>query len=174
MTAAYDTIDLGYPQNSSGRGWTNEIIFMIVHKRDSIPALVKFIVDNHFKDGDWDFSYKHYVPYTDIFEQIIGKIEGKKTRAETVAILTDLVGNINPTYVFEEKSPLNCRVQFDSWLDEAIVALCDWGQNIFRARSEGDGNGTKIDKPLPPYSPGLPVRLSDAYGRYSAVGLTSL
>lgn len=174
MTVAYDAIDLGSQFANTQTSFANQLICMIKHSRESIPGTVKYTVTYVFKDGVLGYSYKHYVPYGDIFDQIIGMTEGKLTRTEAVATLTTLVGQVNASYVFGETNPLGSRAAFDAWLDEAIVALCDWAPNIFQAASEGDGNGTKLDQPSLPYGAGLPGRLSDAYNQYKTLGLTSL
>lgn len=174
MTAAYDRIDLGAPYSDPGIPFKDQIIYMVKNDRDAIPGTVKAIVTYDYHDGDLGYSYKHYVPYGNIFNQLNEMIVGNMTRAQIVKHIVTLTEKLYGSYSFGEGNPLSCRAAFDAWLNEGITAICDWPLNIFQAKSEGDGNGTILDKPLPPYGDGLLARLNKAYLCYKELGLTNL
>ncbi|MBE1162505.1 hypothetical protein [Dyella acidiphila] len=130
LTIGYTANDLGHP--IAPVPFAHEVIQHIVYQRASIPAAVKAAVD-HFGDGPAAGTYKHFVGHMVIANNLINRCLNQ-SRTNIVADLSNILTNINVNIAGLQ--PLNNVVAFNTWLDEAFVAICDWPENIFRGPSD--------------------------------------
>jgi hypothetical protein len=166
LTIAYTAVDImgGVDPNA----FADQVVQYIVHARDAIPNQVKNDVDG-FGDCPAAGTYKHHVPYAIMLARIKTLCEGE-TREDIVDWMTNSVVavGVDPA-TFGIPNPLLGVAAFNTWLDSAIVAVCDWADNIFRGASTGDGGGTIIDNPTAP-SAALTNRLTNAVNTLTGLG----
>lgn len=50
--------------------------------------------------------------------------------------------------VLASAEPTTNRYSYDRWITWAVHSICNWSFNLFQGKSEGDGQGHLLDKPL--------------------------
>jgi hypothetical protein len=142
-------------------------ISVIIHLRDRIPEDVKRVVDK-YPDGAETGDYNHYVPYNVISTRIREICQGK-TREKIVEWMTDSLKKIEEESEYKPEvkptafklDPLESVAAFNMWLEDAIVAICDWPKNIFRGDPKRGKGGKSLDE-REDFSPALKRRLEKA------------
>ncbi|HED35334.1 MAG TPA: hypothetical protein ENJ08_14155 [Gammaproteobacteria bacterium] len=138
--------------------FAEQIIQQIVYQRAPIPHAVKLTVDAFGDNLAIPVTYKHHVAHNTIFNGIRNLCENESRGY----IVENMVECLDAIYVDSGTfgvNPLdrNSVADFNSWLDSAIVSICDWPNNIFR----GPSNGAALDMPTAP-APALTTRLNAA------------
>ncbi|WP_230470595.1 eCIS core domain-containing protein [Flavobacterium cheongpyeongense] len=169
MTTAYTLSDYSTEPNQTP--FDEQVIINLIHARQGIPTEVKDKVDS-YGDNGIGTNYNHYVPYIKLYESLENQIINQgKTRLGIVSLLQSHLKNIEicvtPGLTI---NPLKSPINFNTWVDAAIVAICDSPKNIFKGPHEGDGGGTKIDQPTDP-SNELEQRLKMAALEFRMIGL---
>ncbi len=118
--------------------WKHETIGNVLFERVSNMNYKK-------TDGSNTGSIKHYVPYNWIMKNIADKITGMTRQAAffyVEGILGDCGIGAPAGDAFENPAA------YDAFMRDAVYAVCDWEENLFRdVPSGGDGGGTKLDIP---------------------------
>jgi hypothetical protein len=155
MTVGYTDADLGHPP-AIAPAFADETIQYLVHQRAGIPLATRVAVNGFGDSAPPPVTYKHHVAYDTIYQRLRGVCEGE-TRDDIVDALgvrCDLVGVDTGTFGV---NPLAHVAGFNTWLDLAIVTICDWPNNIFRGASGGGDPDTPTAPTL-----ALTARLNEA------------
>jgi hypothetical protein len=155
LTIGYTSADLGYPPPAAP-AFGAAVVQQIVYQRAGIPQAVKDAVDG-FGDCPAAGTYHHHVGHNMMVDRIKNLCEGqsRKDIVDELEIRMDLLG-----ISFKDQRPVDPMdnvAAFNTWLDNAIVRICDWPRNIFRGAKD---NG-EPDNPTAP-SPALTARLNEA------------
>jgi len=156
ITMAFTDADLGHPP-AVAPALEGQRVMQVVHQRDAIPNPVRAAVDAYGDNGPPPVTYKHHVAYKTTLDKLKDLCEGS-TRDEIVdnmGIRCDFVGADSAGFGLD---PLANVAAFNTWLDLALVAVCDWPKNIFR----GPSTGGNPDHPTAPAPPALTARLAEA------------
>lgn len=97
-----------------------------------------------------NWVYNHYVPHSRIRDSIRDTILGNEmTRTELLEWLIYITGELKivPDIDLQQSRAEESRAAYDTWVDWAITAICDWKCNIFFGPGEGDHGGTSLDTP---------------------------
>lgn len=130
LTIAYTNAHLGYPPPIAP-AFEDEIIQQIVYVRAAIPPAVRQAVDG-FADCPAAGTYNHHVGHNEMVERIKNLCEGK-TRTDIVDELEIRMDLMHYTQAQQRPvNPMSNVAAFNTWLDNAIVLICDWPMNIFR------------------------------------------
>ena len=135
LTVAYTDADLGHPP-AVAPAFDDEMVQQVVHVRVGIPLAVRNAVDAFGDNVTPPNVYKHHVAYNTTFQHIRNLCEPKARTdiVDELGVRCDLLGIDTNTFGVV---PLANVASFNTWLDSAIVAMCDWPDNIFRGPSTG-------------------------------------
>jgi len=150
LTIGYTAADLGHPP-AVALAFAAEPIMQFVYQRDAIPNATKVAVDG-YHDCPAAGVYNHHVAHQVIYDKIRNRYEGQ-TRTNIVLGLGGVMTALGIPAGAQD--PMTCVAAFNTWLDNAIVKICDCPANIFR----GAQDGNEPNNPTAP-TPALTARLA--------------